>query len=274
MLDEHFLRRRGAALHAVEHHDVGAGLHRERGVVIGTRSADLDVDRLLPIGDLADLLDLDLKIVRAGPVRMAAGRALVDPFRQRAHLGHALGDFLAEQHAAAARLGALADDDLDGIGFAQMIGVHAVARRQHLIDEGLRALPLLLGHAAIAGGGGRAHDRGAAAERLLGRARQRAEAHAGDGDRDPEMDRLLGKTRAEHHVGRAFLAIAFQRIAADRCPEKQEIVEMRNLALGAKATNVVDAGRRRAVNLRDRMLVEGRRIAWRRVHPAGFGAHQ
>ena len=38
MLDEHFLRRRGAALHAVEHDDVGAGLHRERGVVVGPRA--------------------------------------------------------------------------------------------------------------------------------------------------------------------------------------------------------------------------------------------
>ena len=73
MLDEHVLRRRGAALHAVEHHHVGAGLHGERRVVIGPRGADLDVDRLLPVGDLAQLVDLDLEIVRAGPVRMAAG---------------------------------------------------------------------------------------------------------------------------------------------------------------------------------------------------------
>jgi hypothetical protein len=30
MLDEHVLRRGGAALHAVEHHHVGARLHRQR----------------------------------------------------------------------------------------------------------------------------------------------------------------------------------------------------------------------------------------------------
>ena len=81
MLDEHVLRRRRAALHAVEHDDVGAGLHRQRRVVIGPRRADLDVDRLLPVGDLAQLLDLDLEIVRAGPVGMPAGRALVDALR-------------------------------------------------------------------------------------------------------------------------------------------------------------------------------------------------
>ena len=88
------------------------------------------------------------------------------------------------------------------------------------------------------------------------------------------MDRLLGEARAEHHVGRAFLAIAFERIAADRGAEEQEIVEMRDLALGAEAANVIDAGRGGAVNLRDRMLVEGRRIARRRVDPAAFVAHQ
>ena len=53
MLDKHVLRRRRTALHAVEHHNVGAGLHRERRVVVRPRRADLDVDRFLPAGDLA-----------------------------------------------------------------------------------------------------------------------------------------------------------------------------------------------------------------------------
>src|SRR5262249_46244369 len=103
-------------------------------IVIGTRSADLDVDRFLPIGDFADLLDLDLKIVRTGPIRMTAGRALVNALRQGAHLRHSLRDLLAKQHTAAARLRALADDDFDGIGLAQMIRVHAIARGQYLVD--------------------------------------------------------------------------------------------------------------------------------------------
>ena len=88
------------------------------------------------------------------------------------------------------------------------------------------------------------------------------------------MDRLLGEAGAEHHVGRAFLAIAFQRIAADRSAQEQQIVEVGNPALGAKTANVVDAGRGGAVNLRDRMLVEGRGVTRRRMHPAGFGPHQ
>ena len=78
---------------------------------------------------------------------MPAGRALVDAFGQRAHLGDALGDLLAQQHAAAAGLGALPDHDLDRVGLAQLVRLHAVARGQHLIDQHLgmlRALPRVM----------------------------------------------------------------------------------------------------------------------------------
>src|SRR5215471_15115528 len=115
MLDEDVLRRPRAALHAVEYDDIRSRLHRKRDVIFRARRADLDVDRLLPIGDLAQLLDLDLEIVGTGPVGVAAGAALVYPLRQRAHLSDAIGDLLAEQHAAAAGLGTLADHDLDRI---------------------------------------------------------------------------------------------------------------------------------------------------------------
>ena len=134
MLDEDFLRRRRAALHAVDDDDVGTGLHGEGDIIVGARAADLDVDRLLPIGDLAQLDDLDLEVVGAGPIGVTAGRTLIDALRQSAHLGDAVGDFLAQQHAAAAWLGALPDDDFDGVGLAQVVGVHAVAGRQILVD--------------------------------------------------------------------------------------------------------------------------------------------
>ena len=141
-------------------------------------------------------LDLDLEVVGAGPVRVPAGAALVDPLRQVAHLGDAVGDLLAEQHAAAARLRALADDDLDRVGAAQVVGVHAVARGQQLVDERLR-----VARAPPASCRRRrwscevpTADR-AAAERLLRRRRQRAEAHARDRDRDVEVERLLRVAR-------------------------------------------------------------------------------
>src|SRR5680860_772007 len=103
-------------------------------------------------------------------------------------------------------------------------------------------MPLLLGHAAVAGGGGSADLRSAAAQGLLGLGGKRTEAHAGDGDRDFDVDRLIGEAGAEPHIGRAFLAIAFERIAAHRGAEKQEVVEMRDLALGASAADVTEAG--------------------------------
>ena len=166
VLDEHFLRGRGAALHAVEHDDVGAGFHGKSHVIVGTRRADLHVDRLLPIGDLAQFLQLDLEIVGAGPVGMTAGGALVDAFWQIAHLGDAIRNLLAQQHAAAAGLGALADDDFDGVRLAQVVGVHAVARWQVLIDQRLGLAALFRRHAAVAGG-----RRGAGDRRRRGRGR-------------------------------------------------------------------------------------------------------
>ena len=168
VLDEHILGRARAALHPVEHHHVSTSLDRQERVVVGPRRADLDVDRHLPVGDLAQLDYFDRQIVRAGPVGMAAGRALVDVLGQSPHLGDAVADLLAQQHPAAAGLGPLAEYHLDSIGLAQVVGVHAVARGQQLIDQNPRLFALLRGHPAVAGRGTRAHFAGTAAERLFG----------------------------------------------------------------------------------------------------------
>ena len=200
---------------------------------------------------------------------MAAGRALVDALRQAAHLRHAVGNLLAQQHAAAAGLGALANHDFDGIGLAQIVRVHAIARRQILIDQLLRLAALFRRHAAVAGGGRGAGHRRAAAQRFLGLRRERAEAHAGDGDRNLEFDRRLGEARAQHHVGAALLAVAFERIARDRGAEEQQVIEMRQLALGAGAADIIDAGRRRPADFGQRIIVEGGRLARRRAGNVG-----
>ena len=165
-----------------------------------------------------------------GPVGVAAGAALVDALRQVAHRGDAVGDLLAEQHAAAAGLRALADDDLDRVGPAQVVRVHPVARGQQLVDEHLRVAALLGRHAAVAGRRRGAHLAGAAAERLLGGRRQRAEAHAGDRDRDLQLERLLREARPEHDVRVAALAVALERIARHARAEEQQVVEVRQLA--------------------------------------------
>ena len=83
VLDEHVLGGGGAALHAVDHHDVGAGGHGQLHVVVDAGGADLDVDRDRPVGGLAELLDLDAQVVGADPVGVPAGRALVDARRER-----------------------------------------------------------------------------------------------------------------------------------------------------------------------------------------------
>src|SRR5690606_15484084 len=119
------------------------------------------------------------------------------------------------KHAASAGLGALADHDLDRVGAAQVVGVHAVAAWQVLVDELLGMPALLLGHAAVAGGGRGTRNRRATPQRLRGGAATRSEAQPGEGDRSIEVDGLLGMAGAEPDVRRAFLAVAFQRIAAD-----------------------------------------------------------
>ena len=205
---------------------------------------------------------------------MTAGGALIDARRQRAHGRDAIGNLLPEQHSAATRLGALSDDDLDGIGAPDLIGLHAIARGKILIDEQARRRALFFRHAAIAGRRRRADSRRAAPQRFLRRARERTEAHTCDRDRDLELDGLLREARAEHDVRAALLAISFERIAADRGAEKQQIIEVRQFPLRAEATNVIDTRRSGAVNFRDSRTVECRGLAWRRVDPTVVVGHQ
>ncbi len=213
VLDERHLCRRRSALHAIDHDHIRAGVHSQLHVVKDASGADLHVNGLFPIRHLAQLANFDGEIVGAGPVRMTARRALVDALGQRAHLRNARADLLPEQHPATARLCALPDHDFDGVGFAQIVGVEAVAGRQALINECLRGDPLFRGHAAIAGRRARAELGRGAAQRFLHVGRQRTEAHAGDGDRDIELDRLRRETRSQHRLRAALLAIPFERIA-------------------------------------------------------------
>jgi hypothetical protein len=100
------------------------------------------------------------------------------------------------------------------------------------------------------------------------------ETHAGNRDRDSQLDRILGKARADGDVGRAFFPIAFERIAAHRRAKKQQVVEVRELALGAAAADIIDAGGGGAANFGDRGIVECCRFARRRMDPAVLRRHQ
>ena len=226
VFDEHLLGGGGTALHSVDDHDIGAGVYGEFHVVVRAGGANLDVDRLLPVGDLAQFVDLDGQVIGSGPIGVPAGRALVDALGQGAHTCHAFGDLLAQQHSATAWFCALAEDHLDRVGLAQVIGVHAVPRRKILVHQ-VFALPAFLGrHAAVTGGGGRADVACAAAQRLLRGAGQRTERHACDGHRNIKVQWVFREPIAENYVGAAPLAVALQRVARHRRAKEQQVVEM------------------------------------------------
>jgi hypothetical protein len=261
MLDEDILRGCRPTLHPVHDDRVRARLHGQLDVVVRPRRADLDEDRLLPVGDLAQLADLDLEVVGAGPVRVPARAALVDSLRQVAHLGDPVGDLVPEQHAAPAGLRPLADDDLDRVAAAQVVRIHAVAGGENLVEENARVLALLGRHAAVAGRR-RGPDLGRAPpERLFRGRREGAEAHAGDRDRNLELERLPCEAGPERDVRVAALAVALERIARDARAEEEEVVEVRDAALRPEAADVVDALARGALDLGDDRAVEEVRLA-------------
>ena len=170
----------------------GPRLGRHADVVVDARGAELELDRDLAVGGLAELVDLEGEIVRSEPVGMAGRRTLVDAGRQRAHLRHLVRHLLAHEVAAEPDLAALADEDLAGVGQPQVVRVEAVARLDALVEPLLRVAPLVGHHAALAGAGGGAGHGGAAGQRHLGLVGEGAEAHAGDVDGDVQHQRPLG----------------------------------------------------------------------------------
>ena len=230
----------GAAFHAVDVDAVRSGLGRHAHVVVDARRAELELDRDLPVGRFANLLDLERQIVGPEPVGMAGGRALVDAGRQRAHLGHLVRHLLAHQMAAETHLAALADEELAGIGQPQMVRVEAVARLDALIEP-LRGVAALVGdHAAFAGAGrGAGHGR-AARQRDLRLVAQRAKAHAGDVNRNVEHQRALG-ARADDGVGLALLAIALDDETRQRAGQEGQIVPGRDLLEEREAAHAIAA---------------------------------
>jgi hypothetical protein len=122
-------------------------------------------------------------------------------------------------------------------------------------------LPLLLGHAAVAGRRGGADLGRAAAEGLFRRRGERTEAHPRDRHRDLQLEGALRKACPEDDVGRAALAVALERVARDRRAEKEQVVEVRQRALGAEAADVIDALARGALDRVDRVAIEDRALA-------------
>ena len=154
--------------------------------------------------------------------------------------------------------------------------VHAVAGGEELVDERRGVPALLLGHAAVARRGRGAHRGRAAARAPPWRAPDSApKLMPGDRDRDLQVQRPGGVAVAEHDVGVAALAVALERIARDARAEEEQVVEVRQPALGAPAPDVVDALARGALDLGDHVAVEGGRLAQgRQVRRRGVAGHQ
>ena len=102
---------------------------------------------------------------------------------------------------------------------------------------------------------------GAAAERLLRRRGERAEAHPGDRHGNIQLERLRREARPEDDVGRTALAITLERVARDRCAEEEQVIKVRQPALGAESADVVDPLGRGALDLGDDGAVEEVRLA-------------
>ena len=230
-----------AALGAVEVDDVRPALRRHPHVVVDARGAELELDRDLVVGRLADLLDLQREIVGAEPVGMARRRALVDPGRERAHLGDLLGHLLAHQVAAEADLAALADEELAGVGEHQVVRVEPVPALDALVVPLGREVALRRDHPALARARRRAGHRRALRERHLRLERERAEAHAGDVDRDVELDRLLREARAEHRLRLALLAVALDHEPGQRARHEHQLVPVRDRLEHREAAHPVAA---------------------------------
>ncbi len=75
------------------------------------------------------------------------------------------------------------------------------------------------------------------------------------------MQGVLGISAAEHDVGVAALAIALQGVPRHRRAQEEQVVEVRQLALGAPPTDVVDTGVGGTLDGGDGGAVEGRGFA-------------
>ena len=183
---------------------------------------------------------------------MARRGALVDAGWQRAHLGHLVGHLLPHQMAAEPHLAALADEELARIREPQMVGVEAVAGLDALVEPLLGIAALVRDHAALAGACGGAGHGGAAGKRGLGLIRERAEAHAGDIDRDVEHQRALG-IGPDHRRRYALLAVALDDEARERARQEGQIVEGRDVLEKREAAHPVAAELRLDVDVVDHL---------------------
>src|SRR5699024_12666678 len=128
-------------------------------------------------------------------------------------------NLLSQQHTASTRFLSLADYDLDRIRSSQVIRVHAVARRQQLVDQFVRMSTFFFGHPAVTGGCGSSHRRSTSAQSLFGLGRKRPEAHPRNGNGDVQVHRLgalVGAKVTSVSQRSRYPSIGYREIAGPR----------------------------------------------------------
>ena len=244
--------------------------------------ADLDVDRHLPVGRLADLLDLQAQVGRTDEVGVAHRRALVDAERQVAHARDLVRDLRAQQHAAGAGLGALADDDLDRVRLRHVVRVVPVVRGADLVDEVRRVAPAPCGcmppSPVVVDVPARVAPRPTPAFALRDSAPKLMPQTVIGMSRSSG---LLGEARAEHRRASRSARGSPRAARARACREEREVVEVRHgprrghaaVAVAAELgleLDVLDDRR----GSPDRVVVRARSAAARRGHRRSCSSHR
>ena len=232
----------GAALGAVEVDDVRPALRGHAHVVVDARGAELELDRDLVVGRLADLLDLQREVVRARASRdgapASAGRCPAGSERISATCSVT---FWPIRWPPRPTLQPWPMKNSTRVGEHQVVRVEPVPALDALVVPLGRVVALRRDHPALARARRRAGHRRALRERHLRLERERAEAHAGDVDRDVELDRLLREARAEHRLRLALLAVALDHEAGQRARHEHQLVPVRDRLEHREAAHPVAA---------------------------------
>ena len=203
--------------------------------------AELDGDRLLPAGRLAELFDLDHEVVGSEHVGVARGRAQVDPGRDPARPRDVLGHLLRHQLATEAGLGALRDVDLDAVGRAHGVHRPAEAPAEALGDHSLCSRAHLGDEAALARVVADVGERRRLRERDLRRLGQGAVAHRRDHHGHRQVDRLRAEAAAEGGCERDLRHDVRVGVDLGEVSPESDVGDVRERPSGAVAANPVAA---------------------------------
>ena len=162
--------------------------------------------------------------------------------------------------AAKPHLAALADEELDPVGEHQVMGVEPVARLDALVEPLGGIAPLVGDHAAFARTRRGPRHGGATGERGFCFVGQCAETHAGDIDRNVQIERP-GGAGADNRPGFAFFAITLDDKPGQGSGHEGQIVPVGDFLEQRHAAHAVAAQLGFDVNVVDHMGRENKGIS-------------